>query len=347
MSKNKTILSIIMAVLVLLSLSMLIYTRLNSDVKPTEVTTFAMGSYISQTVYGEDGETAAKNGAVAVNRLEELISWKIADSDVYNINLNAGKDWVQVSPATENILNQALSVCKASKGAFDITVLPLSRLWDFDNSPTAPPSEADIDRCSEFVDYTALRYDANTSSYSFKSSAYAVDLGSVGKGAACDAIIAEYKALNVDAAIVAVGGSVGTLGTKKSGKWNIAVRDPDGGDAIGVIQMGEGYCSTSGSYEKNFEYEGKLYHHILDPKTGYPKQTDVVSVTIVCDTGAVSDALSTACFNLGWEESQAVLEQFGAEAIFIYDDGTIKLTEGIRNDFRLTESGKLKCRIEE
>ena len=189
-----------------------------------------------------------------------------------------------------------------------------------------------------YVDYSKLRYNADDCSYSFKSSGYAVDLGAVGKGAACDVMVSEYKAADIDYAIVAVGGSIGTYGTKPGGKkWTIAVRNPKGEGTIGTLDIDSGFVSTSGSYEKYFEYDGKLYHHILDPETGYPKETEVVSVTILCDTGTISDALSTACFNLGWDKSQAVLEQFGADAVFVYSDGTVRITEGMKDIFKLTD----------
>jgi len=307
--------------------------------EPYEVTTYAMGSYIQQTLYGKEDEEGAAKAASAAAVLEDLISWKIEGSDIFEINKNAGDIWTQVSLTTENILEEALAICKDSSGALDITVAPLSQLWAFDESPTEPPPAELIEELLPYVDYAALRHDPESQAYSFKSEGYALDLGAVGKGAACDVMIAEYRAHDIDAAIVAVGGSVATYGEKPGGKkWQIAVRDPYGSGAMGVMEIGAGYLSTSGSYEKTFEFEGRKYHHILDPKTGYPKETDLLGVTILSfESGLHADALSTACFNLGYEESLPLLEKYDAMAVFIYEDRTVRLTEGTEEYFRLVD----------
>lgn len=308
--------------------------------EPYEVTTYAMGSYIQQTVYGDDDEEATAQAANAAAVLEDMISWKIEGSDIFNINKNAGDVWTQVSLTTESILNEALAICQDSSGALDITIAPLSQLWAFDESPTEPPPAELIEELLPRVDYSALRYDPENRAYSFKSEGYALDLGAIGKGAACDVMVAEYRNLDVDAAIVAVGGSVATYGEKPGGKkWQIAVRDPFYSGAMGVMEINEGYLSTSGSYEKTFEYDGKKYHHILDPETGYPTKTDLVGVTVLSfESGTHADALSTACFNLGYEESLPLLEKYGALAVFIYDDRTVRLTDGAEDYFRLADN---------
>lgn len=302
-----------------------------------ETTTYSMGTFVQQTVYGEGASQAASEAANAVATLEDQISWRIVESDVAKINEAAGKTWTQVSDTTYGILEKSLLVSEASKGAFDPTIAPLSLLWDFDNSPTEPPSKELVEKVLPYVDYTKLRMDPAEKSFSFKSAGYAVDLGGVGKGAACDEAVSLYARSSVDCAIIAVGGSVGTYGSKPFGaKWNIAVRDPAGGESVGSISIDGGFVSTSGNYEKYFEYQGKRYHHILDPKTGYPAESGLVSVTVVCDSGVVSDALSTACFVLGYEGSLPVLEEFGAQAIFIFEDNSIEVTEGLKGSFQLS-----------
>lgn len=320
---------IIAAVLIALAVAIAVAQILiNSKISAkSETVTYAMGTAVEQTVYGNDCETATENGAQAAEKLESLLSWKLEDSDIYKINANAGKDWTEVSATTENILNQALDVCKESGGAFDITILPLSNLWGFENSPSKPPSDEMISKVLEKIDYSALRYDADNSSYSFKSSGYALDLSAVGNGAACDVIIAEYKALDVDRAMVSVGGSIGVYSTGDY-TWTIGIENSDSSKIIGKVKITSGYCSTSGT-AKNFEYDGKTYHHILDTKTGYPVETDLASVTVFCDNGTISDALATACFCLGYEESQSLLEKYDAEAVFVYNDDSVKVTSNL------------------
>ncbi len=320
---------VIVAVLVILAIAIAVAQIVinGKTTAKSETVTYAMGTAVEQSVYGKDSETATENGAQAAEKLESLLSWKLEDSDIYKINANAGKDWTEVSTATENILNEALEVCKESGGALDITILPLSNLWGFDNSPSEPPSDEMISKVLQKVDYSALRYDADNSAYSFKSSGYALDLSSVGNGAACDVIIAEYKALDVEHAMVSVGGSIGVYSTSDY-SWTIGIENSDSSKIIGKVKITSGYCSTSGT-AKNFEYDGKTYHHILDTKTGYPVETDLASVTVFCDNGTISDALATACFSLGYEDSQSLLEKYNANAVFVYNDDSVKITSGI------------------
>ena len=304
---------------------------------PFETTTYAMGTYVQQTVYGMESEKATSLGANSVVNLENEISWRMVDSDICKLNENAGKDWTEVSDSTYNILEDAIAVSEKSGGAFDLTIAPISQLWNFDDSPTEPPKDELIQKLLPYVDYTQLRADETNNSFSFKSSGYAVDLGAVGKGAACDAVISSYMGTNIDYAIVAVGGSIGTYGAKPFGdKWKIAVRNPDGGNSIGTIEIDGGFVSTSGNYEKYFDYNGKRYHHIIDPSTGYPVENDLTSVTVICDSGTISDALSTACFVKDYEESLSLLKEFNAQAVFVYKDKTVKVTDGLGDSFKIS-----------
>lgn len=329
LNKQKRKLHIIAAAVLILLFAFIfavIYAKSNTEQK-SETVTYTMSTAAEQTVYGNDCETATENGAKAVEKLEGLISWRTEDSDVYKINANAGKDWTSVSATTENILNQALDVCKESAGALDITILPLSNLWNFDNSPTEPPSDEKIADALKKVDYSALRYNPDDSSYSFKSSGYALDLGSVGYGAACDVIIAEYKDLDIDRAMVSVGGSIGVYSTDDH-VWTIGIENSDSSKIIGKVKITSGFCSTSGT-AKNFEYDGKKYHHILDTETGYPVENDLASVTVFCDNGVISDALATACFSLDYDDSLELLQKYDAKAVFVYNDDRVKVSDGL------------------
>lgn len=333
--KSKTLVGVLLGILAVIIIFIVIL-KLSSP-EPFEATTYAMGTYVQQTVYGGNPSEAAEKGANAVVNLENEISWRIVDSDIAAINEAAGKTWTQVSDSTYSILSESLDVCEKSGGDFDITIAPLSLLWNFDDSPTAPPSDGQIQKFLPYVDYTKLRSDPNEKSFSFKNTGYAVDLGAIGKGAACDAVVKEYAGTDIEYGIVAVGGSVGTYGKKPFGsKWNIAVRDPEGGESIGSLSIEGGFVSTSGSYEKRFEYEGREYHHILDPKTGYPVENGLVSVTIVGGSGALSDALSTACFVKGYDESLELLHAYGAGGIFVYADKSVQVTENLKDSFSLS-----------
>ena len=171
-----------------------------------------------------------------------------------------------------------------------------------------------------------------------------MDLGAMGKGVALDEILKILEAHpEVSGAVISVGGSILTYGSKpEGGAWQIAVTDPlDPSQSVGVLTLAGGYCvSTSGDYERYVEVDGVRYHHILDPRTGSPAHSDVAGVTIVTKDGFLSDALSTACFVLGPEEGQKLLEKYDAEALFIDHAGTITMTEGMQQYFHLSNSQK-------
>lgn len=301
----------------------------------TTLTTYAMGSYIQQTVYGAGAEEAAQQASSAVTELENLISWRVEDSDIATLNQEAGGEFQDIDPQTWDILNTTLQVCQASGGAFDITIAPISWLWDFDEEPHLPQAST-IESLLPAVDYTQLSLQEDGTA-ALQSSSSALDLGAVGKGAACDAAVAAYQEAGVERAVVSVGGSVGVYGEKPFGqKWQVSVRNPDTDGALGVLSVSSGFLSTSGSYEKQFTEDGVTYHHLLDPSTGYPADSGLLSVTVWSSSGALSDALSTACFVLGIEDSLPLLEQFDSQALFITQERQIYLTSGLEDAFTLS-----------
>jgi len=220
----------------------------------------------------------------------------------------------------------AIEIMEASSGAFNPWLGALTKLWNIDSKDDTPPYMPTQEEINEALQKREL------------------DLGAYGKGAACDA--ACDRALRciggVKAAVINLGGNIVTYGQKPWGQpFKIALRDPKGGpnDTLGMFTLrGTHFISTSGSYEKYFEQDGKRYHHIFDPETGYPAEREpgLISVTVINKHGAVGDALSTACFVLGYRESQEVLLTYGCDAIFIYEDGEVRATGGVRDYFTLT-----------
>lgn len=305
-------------------------------------TGYVMGSFMQQTIYGKDGENAATEALANATQTEALISWRTEGSDIDKINSSSGKGTTDVSDRTLEILNVCCDVADATNGAFDPCILPLSSLWDFDAENPTVPSSDQINKFLNFVSYKNISISGN--SVSLLKEGCGIDLGAAGKGAACDDAIKAYKEHSVKGAVVSVGGSIGVYGSKPDGKkWKIAVRDPNGdvSDSIGVITLASGFISTSGSYEKCFVSDGITYFHILDPSTGYPVKTDIVSVTVVAKTGVASDVLSTACFILGPDGSTELLEKYGAAAIFVDKQNNVTLCGDV--DFEITNNSyKLK-----
>ena len=169
-----------------------------------------------------------------------------------------------------------------------------------------------------------------------------LDLGAAGKGIGCALILKELETKkDVTAALMNLGGSsVMTYGSKPDGSsWNVAVTDPraeNEDDYLGVVALnGTEFLSTSGDYEKYFIENGVRYHHIMDPSTGYPAESGVTGVTVVCDSGLEADALSTACFVLGVEKGTQLLKAYGADGLFVDEDHHVYLTEGMKERFSL------------
>lgn len=337
--KVVTVLSVLLALIVIFLI--LFWALYGRRALSYECTNYAMGTYIQQTVYGKNREAAAAAAAKSIGELENLISWRMEDSDVAKLNAAAGADWTEIDPRTFSVLKTSLDVAQKSGGAFDPTILPVSSLWDFGGDNQHVPPEREIAEFLPYVDYKNLRVNEADSSASLKSHYMAIDLGGVGKGAACDAAVAAYRKSGADSAVVAAGGSIGVYGTKAAGTpWRIAVRDPKSSDrntAMGRLDLREGFVSTSGTYEKQFTENGVTYHHLLNPKTGYPENNGLVSVTVKAKSGALSDALSTACFVLGREKGEALLKEYGAGGIFIDGSNKVYVTQDLKDSFEITD----------
>ena len=331
--KNKY--KIICAFLALVILCLCVVTVLihKNNKKPYYETGYAMGSVMQQTLYGKNAETASSEALLKVLATESLISYREENSDISKINNSS--ETTKINERTKEILEICLDVAKNSNGAFDISILPLSRLWDFDSENQKVPLKETIDKCLPFVSYENISLKNNE--VSLLKEGTAIDLGACGKGAACDDAVSVYKKYGLSGAVVYMGGSIGVFGEKPDKKdWLIGVRDPNGdvSDILGVLAVSEGFISTSGNYEKCFTENGKTYHHILDTKSGYPVENELVSVTVIAESGVLSDALSTACFALGIEESQKLLSKYDASAIFVDKNNNIVLFGDIK--FELT-----------
>ena len=314
----------------------------NSEINTYTKTDFAMDTVVSETLY-TTGEDITADIISALKDVEEnWISWTKESSQIYQINQNAGNT-TTVSDETATCLKQVLDLSKASDGAMDPTMGRVIRLWDIDGEEPHIPSDDELNSMLENVGYGKVTLDGNKVTM---PKGVTLDLGAAGKGIGCDAAKKVLDAdKNVSGMILNLGGSsVMSYGSKPDGSaWQVAVTDPRDteGDYLGVVTLnGTEFLSTSGDYEKYFIEDGVRYHHILDPRTGSPARSDVAGVTIVTTDGFLSDALSTACFVLGSEEGQKLLEKYDAEALFIDHAGTITMTEGMQQYFHLSNSQK-------
>ena len=254
-------------------------------------------------------------------KYDTMFSATNTDSELYKLNHANGQPFT-VSSETVNLIQEGIHYSKLSGGAFDLTIEPVSALWDFKaDKPTVPSSDA-IAQAVSHVDYTKVDIQDNT--VTLEDPEAGIDLGAIAKGYIADQVKTYLKKQGIKHAIINLGGNVDVIGTKPDGsKYNIGIQKPfdESGEAITSVQLKDQTVVTSGIYERYFKKNGKLYHHILDPRTGYPCENNLYSVSIITDSSTKADALSTTCFLLGYEKGMELIQSMdGVEAIFITDD---------------------------
>jgi len=328
-SGNKKIFTyIIIFALIFIIASAVIFDSFFS-VKEYDKTDYAMGSEISIKIKSRKNSDDLENNLVSdVKKLDSLISNKTEDTEISKLNKN-GKE--KVSDETLYALKISKEIAEKSGGALDATIGKVSELWDFDDEKNEVPSEDKIENALKTVDFRKITIDGNTVSLGLNQK---IDLGAAGKGYACDIIKKRLEKEKYESAVISVGGTVFVSGKNGGGSdFNIGIRTPEKNEtgyfASLKVKSGQ-FISTSGNYEKSFEKDGKIYHHILSPKTGWPASSGLKSVTVVSDEGIISDCLSTACFVLGYEKSKSLLSDYGASAVFVTDENDI-LTYNIKS----------------
>ncbi|MCM1054784.1 MAG: FAD:protein FMN transferase [Bacteroides sp.] len=302
-------------------------------VQPVYQTGFiSMDTYISLTVYGDNGEAAAKECKKEIERLEALLSVTDPDSEVSAVNASEGKP-VTVSEDTAAVIGQALLTAEESGGAIDITLRPVIKEWGFTTGDYGIPEPDTLKRLLENVSYKAVQLKENTVQLPRD---FQIDLGAAAKGYAGDKAAEALKACGVTSAVLNLGGNVRTIGEKPDGTaWNVAVRNPFDESNLCVLQVREKAIVTSGNYERYFEDEnGVRYHHIIDPADGYPADNGIASATVIGDNGTECDALSTAIFVMGREKAEKLWREKGSfEMLLVTDNKEIFVTEGIFGSF--------------
>ena len=288
---------------------------------------FYLDTVITLTAYTEDGQ-ALKDALDECGRYEQLLSRTAEGSDVWRIN-HAGGEPVEVSDDTIAILQCARRISELTDGAFDVTIAPVSTLWNFTSGDAVLPDADEIARAAEKVDYTKLEISGNTVTM---PSGMMIDLGGIAKGYIADRIKAYLEKRGVEHAILSFGGNIVGIGAKPDGSvWKVGIQDIDKptGDYMLVALNNGGSTVTSGIYERGFDLDGVRYHHLLSTETGWPVQNELASVTIFSESSMEGDALSTAAFVLGTEEGLKLIESLeGIEAVFIARDRTVTYSSG-------------------
>ena len=299
-----------------------------SDQSTQEI--FAMDTYMSLTAYGSNSEEAVNKAVQEINRLDAMFSVGNADSDVTKINENGSGE---VSEETAFIMNRAMQVSEKTNGAFDITIYPLMELWGFTTKNYRVPESNEITEALKGVSYTNVSVNGQQVALTGGSS---IDLGGIAKGYTSSRVIQIMKDCGIEHGIVNLGGNVQVLGTKTDGSdWRVAIQNPASENSyLGILSTADKAVITSGGYERYFEQDGHVYHHIIAPQTGYPSDSDLTSVTIVCSDGTTADALSTALFVMGLGGAKELYRSGAIDFDMILFDGSkVYVSEGIKETF--------------
>ena len=238
----------------------------------------------------------------------------------------------EVNPETVELLNTALNIAAKSNGAFDPTVMPLVTLWDVQNR-TFPPSVADIKDKLNYVNYNNIIISQNTVT---AQGGAQLDLGGIAKGFIADRIKEYLKVNGITSGVINLGGNTLLIGDKNGSDFTAGLQKPFGknGELSATLELTDKTAVTSGIYQRYFEADGKIYHHIIDPYTGYPCDNGIASVTVITESSCIADGLSTACLNLGIEKGIELAKQYGAELIYITASGELILTDGLIKTYK-------------
>lgn len=301
----------------------------------------SLGTLNTITLYFENEDSQKANITINkiekfINNLDDRLSIFKSSSEISLINKNAGVEFKKVSKDTFEILKLAKEYSKVTNGAFDITTKPLTDLWRKNKNVIPKPEE--VNESLKNVNYNNIILNVKEQSVMLRNKGQEIDLGGIAKGYIIDKIKLNLKNNNFNNAIINLGGTVSSIGEHR----NIGIRNPfipinqSGKDEFfAIINSRDENIVTSGSYEQYYKINEKIYHHILDPKTGYPTETELVSVTLVGNNGAELDALATGSFILGLEKSFRLIKKRKLNAIFVLNDGKIYITDGLKDKVKI------------
>lgn len=307
---------------------------------PLTRTESLLHTVVTLSIYHEGQEAVMEEALAEITELEALLSTNLETSDVYKINQAAGKEAIAVDPRTFRLIEAAIEASKASQGRFDISIGAISQLWKIGSTDARKPLDEEIQAALPAIDYTKVELDKTKQTVKI-ADGMTLELGAISKGFIADEIKAFFTQKGITTAVINLGGNVIVMGTSPNNSkgWKVGVQDPDDvrGTTVGSVHRTDSSIVTSGIYERYLELDGVRYHHILNPKTGYPVANTISGVTVFAKTSTQADALSTSLFVMGLEEGLAYINQLeGVEAVFIDQDRGVHISDGLKDQFELS-----------
>lgn len=325
---TKNIRAISIALFVTVVGLMLIFSQAS---KPTKKTVFAFDTLIDISLSGKNANKALEEIESALLSLEKEYS-KYTNSPINEFNSLPEGSTLEISTEMATLISDCNTVSEFTDGFFDITTSALSDLWDVKNAAN-PPSDDDILKALEKTGWDKILLTGNT----LTKTGAEIDFGGILKGYAADKVREIAKKHKIKNGIVNLGGNVCLIGSKNKTPWTVGIVNPfSPGEVYLTVEAENTNVITSGSYQRYFEYDGRIYHHILSPFTGYPAENEIASVTVISEDGTRADALSTAIFVAGTEKGLEIAKNYGVELIIIKKDGSVYATEGIEYKLQKT-----------
>ena len=326
--------------------------------QPISISSIKLNTAVQITIYDSQDKALLDDCLALCDRYELIFSRTNEKSELYKLNhrkdvsagdfgtdgqttpypVNGTADTWHISEDLAALLSEGLDITRESNGAFDIAIAPLTSLWDFTAEDPEVPDDAAIQKALPLCSSDGVTIDGED--ITPPSDDIQFDVGAIAKGYIADRLKDFLMKKGVKSAIINLGGNVLCIGSKPDGTpFKIGIQKPfaDRNETEAVMDITGKSVVSSGIYERCFKQDGKLYHHILNPQTGYPYDNGLISVTIISDQSVDGDALSTTCFALGLEDGLKFAEKKGVQAVFITEDYELHYTDGFRDEIRVTD----------
>ena len=338
--KKQTVLYMGAALLIAIVIFAFFYQK-RQPKEPITATALKLNTVVQITIYDSQDRELLEEALALCDTYEQIFSRTAKTSELYQLNhgqLSTEGEAYSVSDAMAELIAEGLAYSELSGGAFDITIEPVSSLWDFTSGHKIVPAQRELDLAKALVNYKKVSLSGKQ--LFFEKEGMALELGAIAKGYIADQIKEFLVSKGVKSAIIDLGGNILCIGSRTDGEpFRIGIQRPfaDRQEQIAVVEIADKSVVSSGIYERFFEKNGVFYHHILNPKDGYPYENNLVSVTIISDESVDGDGLSTSCFALGLEGGMELVESLpDVQAIFITEDGEVHLSGGFEEEIKIT-----------